>query len=288
MGHYTTTDGCSIAYEVAGDGEPLVLLHGWSQSQQMFKYQIADLRTRRKVITFDFRGHGRSGKPEGGYRIARLAQDLRELVDHLEIERADMLGWSMGVSVLWSYIDLHGTGRVRKLICVDQPAVVSTLPGMTEQQAADCGAIFDLAGLGDFATSLLGPEAEAIRLGFLRTMASPDIDDEAVAWLLRESLRMRADWGAQLLIDHCCQDWRDVLGRIDVETLVIGGEVSHVSPRSQAWIAEAIPQGRLQVFTAEQRGSHYVFFENPNAFNHVIDEFLATTAVGAGGASATG
>ncbi|MFI6057757.1 alpha/beta fold hydrolase [Streptomyces sp. NPDC051286] len=80
------------------------------------------------VLTVDLRGHGRSGTPRHGYRIARLSRDVLELVDRLGLDRFDALGWSMGVSVWWSFIDQYGTGRIRRFVAVDQPAAVAAVP----------------------------------------------------------------------------------------------------------------------------------------------------------------
>ncbi|SCF84907.1 alpha/beta fold hydrolase [Streptomyces sp. Ncost-T10-10d] len=81
-----------------------------------------------------------------------------------------------------------------------------------------------------------------------------------------------------LLYDHCAQDWRDVLPRVDVPTLVIGCEGSHVSPVSQQFIAGRIPGARLRVFPAGVVNSHFPFRENPPAFNAVVDTFLPEVA----------
>jgi pimeloyl-ACP methyl ester carboxylesterase len=81
--------------------------------------------------------------------------------------------------------------------------------------------------------------------------------------------------GVPLLFDHCAQDWRDVLPRIDVPTLVIGCEGSHVDQSSQRYIAEQIPNAALHVFPADVASSHFSFLENPTAFNKVVDDFLA-------------
>jgi pimeloyl-ACP methyl ester carboxylesterase len=77
-----------------------------------------------------------------------------------------------------------------------------------------------------------------------------------------------------LLWDHCAQDWRDVLPRLDVPTLVIGCEGSHVDPASQRYIAEQVPGARLHVFPRDVASSHFPFLENPAAFDAVVDEFL--------------
>nr|WP_238590258.1 alpha/beta hydrolase [Pseudonocardia sp. AL041005-10] len=148
------------------------MLHGWGQTQAMFAHQLTGLGARRRVVTYDQRGHGVSDKPHHGYRIARLAQDLVELLDHLGLDRADLLGWSMGASVLWSHIDTHGTGRIGRLVLVDQPAAVAAVPWMPAQEQAGSGAIFDVGGLLDLAGSLAGPDGDTVREAFVRSMFS--------------------------------------------------------------------------------------------------------------------
>ena len=124
MPSVTTRDGVELTYTDSGSdnpgGVPLVMLHGWGQTQAMFRHQVEGLA--RRVVTVDQRGHGVSAKPHHGYRIARLARDAQELLDHLAIDRADVLGWSMGVSVWWSFIDQFGTDRIRRFVAVDQPS----------------------------------------------------------------------------------------------------------------------------------------------------------------------
>src|SRR6185436_2731592 len=134
MSTFTTTDGCTIDYRVDGPADAadtLVLLHGWSQSRAMFDRALPALSTTYQVITYDQRGHGESGKPDRGARIARLAADLHELLDHLGVATAHMAGHSMGASVLWSYIDTHGTSRLDSRIVVDQPSACVVLPWLT-------------------------------------------------------------------------------------------------------------------------------------------------------------
>src|SRR5690348_17834083 len=78
MNGFTTRDGVELRYtDTGGEGVPLVMLHGWGQTQAMFRHQVEGLG--RRVVTVDQRGHGVSAKPHHGYRIARLARDAQEL-----------------------------------------------------------------------------------------------------------------------------------------------------------------------------------------------------------------
>jgi pimeloyl-ACP methyl ester carboxylesterase len=240
----------------------------------MFHHQIEDFRHSARVIAPDLRGHGQSDKPDHGYRISTLARDLKAVLDRLEIETAAMVGWSMGASVLWSFSDLFGTGRISKLVLIDEPACVVQLPGMSVEAIADAGAIFDLAGLQGLMAGLLGPDSDEVRRAFVNGMVSPDADADMRQWLIEQNLLMPARHAAALLLNHATLDWRDVIPRLAVPTLVIGGDVSHVNPASQRWIASQISGARLEVLTAAQRGSHFPFLENPVHFNQLLRGFL--------------
>ncbi|MGW1253865.1 alpha/beta fold hydrolase [Streptomyces sp. NPDC002513] len=277
MGELTTDDGVRLVYrDSGGEGFPLIMLHGWSQTQEMFRHQLNGLAPARRVITLDLRGHGVSDKPHHGYRIARLAADVLALVDHLGIDRFDALGWSMGVSVWWSFIDGHGTGRLRRFVAVDQPAAVAAVPWMSADEQRQSGAIFDVAGLLSLGSALAGPDGEEARRDFVRGMFSGEPDPALLSFVNEQVASTPAYAGVPLLFDHCAQDWRDVLPRVDVPTLVIGCEGSHVHPRSQRFIAERIPDAHLHVFPSTVANSHFPFLENPSAFNAVVDKFLST------------
>ena len=274
MKHLMLPDGVQLSLRDAGQGHPLLMLHGWSQSAAMFRYQIEEFSRVTRVLAPDLRGHGLSDKPAFGYRIASLARDVNELLDQLGVDCADMLGWSMGASVLWSFIDLFGSRRIRKLVLVDEPACVVQLPGMSANEIAEAGAIVDLAGLQSLIAGLLGPESLAVRRAFLDGMLSKHPTEETRQWLMDESLKMPPAYAAALLLDHATQDWRDLIPRIDVPTLVVGGESSHVNPQSQKWIASQIRASRLEIIPAADRGSHFPFIENPALFNRLVGEFL--------------
>jgi len=274
MKQFALPDGVRLNVYDAGHGHPLVMLHGWSQSAAMFRHQIQEFSGRTRVIVPDLRGHGLSEKPSFGYRIARLARDLAILLNALQVKSADLMGWSMGASVLWSYIDQFGSDRIRKLILVDEPACVVKLPTLSAQEIAEAGAIIDLPGLHTLLAGLTGPDSPSIRRGFLDSMLSPQADAALRQWLLSENLQMPAVHAATLLLHHATQDWRDLIPRIDVPTLVIGGEASHVDPRSQQWIARQIPGSKLEIISASDRGSHFPFVENPVLFNRLVADFL--------------
>jgi pimeloyl-ACP methyl ester carboxylesterase len=277
MSTFTTTDGVELDYRVDGPedaADTLVMLHGWSQSRAMFDRALPLLARDLRVVTYDQRGHGESAKPGHGARVARLAADLHELLGHLGVDRAHMLGHSMGASVLWSFIDSHGTSRLKSLIVVDQPSACVVLPWMDPDEGASAGAILDFAGAEQFVKAVAADDRDT-RYGFLVSMLTKDIPADDLAYMNVENLKLPAGWGGRLLLDHIMQDWRDVLPLIDVPTLVLAGEVSHVDPASQRWTAEHIPGARLRVFTAAEGGAHFAFFQNPGPFCAEVTDFVA-------------
>jgi pimeloyl-ACP methyl ester carboxylesterase len=113
--------GVEIAYLDEGDGDPIVLVHGFASTKEVNWVHpgwVATLtRDGRRVIALDNRGHGASGKPYGpsAYHSATMADDVRALLDHLNIERADVMGYSMGARIT-AFLAVKHTGRVRSAI----------------------------------------------------------------------------------------------------------------------------------------------------------------------------
>ncbi len=102
------SNGVPIRYVMSGTGEPIVLIHGWSASAEMWDPIRAELSNRYRVIAMDCRGHGRSGKPHepGAYGI-EMVNDVVRLLDHLHIQRAHVAGYSMGGSIALKLLETH-------------------------------------------------------------------------------------------------------------------------------------------------------------------------------------
>ncbi len=273
-----TSDGAEIVYTVEGEGPALVLLHGWSQSAAMFRHQIEAFSRTHRVLAPDFRGHGASPRAAGGYRIHRFAADLAELLAKENIETATFVGWSMGASVLWAYLDLFGTGRAERLVFVDEPASVMRQADMDDEAAADAGALFDAGTMVAIAADIAGPNGHASRGAFLDSMITKGIPDDLKAFLLAENLKVDPADVAALFVNHCSIDWRDVFRIVDRPTLIVGGRVSHVSVRSQEWIHSKVHGSRLLVFEEAEGGAHFPFLEAPDSFNAALGAFLSETA----------
>ena len=113
--------GVEIAYLDEGEGDPIVLVHGFASTKEVNWVHpgwVSTLtREGRRVIALDNRGHGRSGKlyDPAAYHSAIMADDVRALLDHLEIERADAMGYSMGARIT-AFLAVKHPARVRSAV----------------------------------------------------------------------------------------------------------------------------------------------------------------------------
>jgi len=125
-------NGATLYYEVAGDGPPLVLIHGFALDRRMWDAQMDALAARARVIRYDLRGFGLSSAPGG--QPYRHTDDLAALMDHLGVERADLVGLSLGGAVAIDFT-LAFPDRVRALIVLD--SVLNGFDWSEENKARD-------------------------------------------------------------------------------------------------------------------------------------------------------
>jgi pimeloyl-ACP methyl ester carboxylesterase len=264
----TTNDGVRLVYQDLGEGRPVVMVPGISQPASLFTHQVAGLRDRSRVIVYDQRGHGASEKPPHGYRIARLAKDLDDLMERLGLEDVTLLGWSLGCAVAWSYYDMFGPKRLGRLILVEGTVRLCRAPEMTEQDVADTGAAWDAAGAAAVVDALRRDQETVTR----QLAAAFFTDRRAEAdRIVAEMLRTPAAAVAALMFDYVFTDWRDVIPRIDLPTLIVGGARSHVPISVQEWLHRTIPGSRLAVL---QERAHLLFYEEPETFNELVARFV--------------
>lgn len=275
QGAVALKDGTKINYLEAGQGRPVVLIPGWSQTAAMFADQLSGLSGRYRVIAVDMRGHGDSSKPSGGYRMAKLAQDTHEFLAALGLDGVALGGHSLGASVIWSYWDQYGSERLSHMIVIDQAPTVVAWPNWSDDEKAIAGTVFTPQSLYDTAISLAGPDGVKASNDMVRTaFFTKSFPADKLDWVVEQNLKFPRGPAAKLLIDHCCQDWRDVISRINIPTVIFGGTKSLFNPRSQQWIASQISGARAHIFEEAEGGSHFMFIENSQKFNKLLTDFL--------------
>ena len=273
-GVYTTNDGYRLRYLEAGTGDTLLMIPGWSQTAAQFKHQIEGLSDKYRVIAMDMRGHGESDKPDHGYRLHRLAKDVHDFLASRSLNNVTLAGHSMGCSVIWAYWELFGRERISKLILIDQMPMITGNPIWSAQEKEDAGAILDKDTLYSVTNALAGPDGVKTTDGFITGMFNKSYSRDELAWVIQQNLKMPREYAARLLFDHATNDWRDIIPRIDVPTLVVGGKASLVGWKSQVWIGSQIPGARTEIFEEAEGGNHFMFMENPEKFNRIVKEFM--------------
>jgi pimeloyl-ACP methyl ester carboxylesterase len=291
---FSTSDGADLNYYTQGSGPTVLMLPGWSQSAAMFHNQLAGLSDRFTVISLDHRGHGESANIQYGYRISRLSQDVREFILELGLENVNLLGNSMGASVMWGYWNLYGGDKLARMIIDDEPTAL-TLPmpsrgkanvessyywkvsDQRDQIDQESGEIFPWKTLVDTCDSLSGPHGAAATRQMISNMMSDRLAPEVQEWVIAENMKLPRESAATLLFNHSLEDWRDVLPRINIPVQMIAGKASVVPWKSQVWIMEQIPDARIEVLQEKDGGYHFSFLENPKRFNQIVSSFINAT-----------
>ena len=269
-------DDVTLHYVEAGEGTPLIIIPSWSLTGAAYKHQLSALSRTRRVLALDMRGHGKSSTPENGYRVSRLAADLRALIEALDLREVDLLGHSIGSSIIWSYYDLYGDYRLRRLVFVDQAPSVTAKPDWSEAERNLYGCLLpDLPALAEFYLDVLAAESAEATAPVIARLFSPTLPNDKLLWFASEIVKLPRRHAADLLYNHCTLDWRDVIKTIRLPSLVVGAEASIFSADSQRWIAAQIPGAAVEIFAANEGGSHFMCYENPAKFNALVEAFLA-------------
>lgn len=260
MTDFAEIDGCRLAYEQAGEGPPLVLVHGFGLDRRLWEPQVAAFAGRFTVIRYDCRGFGQStGELDGRYRHGA---DLRALLEHLGVERATVGGMSMGGQIALELAALEPE-RVERLVLVD-PFLADF--DFSEAWAGMWGALAQLAR-----TRGIEVAKETWREGMLFS-----VDDRApeAGALLR---RMMEDWSGWHLEHPSHFPYERISPRLsDVRapTLITAGELDLPDfLRIAELLEERIPAARRALLP---EAGHVPNLERPEAFNRVLARFLAS------------
>ena len=228
------------------------------------------------VYVLDPRNQGLSQRVEYGNRISRYAMDVKELGDHLGLQSADYCGWSMGASVMWSYVDLFGTKGIRKLGIIDEPVSIYSHADCSEQERLEAGgmttSIERMIGAFTGGAPVNSLIADMRPVERFMAMDSPYFQNSEE--FARTFIQNDPTYLALVLFDHVTNDWRDVIRhKINVPTAIFTGEDSNNLP-SQQWMQTVIPGSSLYVYSKAEQGDHFLAFKNPLKFSADLTTFL--------------
>ena len=267
MATFKTNDNVELYYEVEGEGKPLLMLSGWTCTTKFWRKNVKELAKNCQVIRMDMRAHGQSEKIMHSHRISRYAMDVKNLLDHLDLQDVTVLGWSMGAAVLWSYIELFGNYRLKGLVCVDQSPAQYTGPNWQWGQNGCYDVEMFIHTCCDIKCN---PRAAAEGLAYACLYHTPS--DEEVKFIADEISQCPPYVRIEIMRDHTNLDWRDFLPHINLPTLVCVARNSAVFDwQGSAYVGEKIPGAQTVFF---EDSGHMLFWEEPEKFNQVVAEFV--------------
>ena len=259
-----TINGTQLYYEESGDGTPVVFLHGVLMGSRFFNEQQNSIAEDHRPVVLDFRGHGRSAKSETGHTLPTYAADLEAFLESQSFENIVLVGWSMGSLVAWEYIDHFGTDRLSGFVSVEQQ------PLDLEQEDYEHG-VFDFDELIDL-MELAQTDHHELGAVLIDQMFANEPPADVRQLVFDEIARVPPAIKSAIFFDQSVRDYRDVLGDVDIPTLVcVGEDDTLLDPAGVEYIAEQTPNATLERFTDS---GHCPFLEEPDKFNRVITEFV--------------
>lgn len=252
-----------------GAGPPVVLVHGWPNSAFAWERQVPALAgAGRRVIRFDRRGFGRSARPDDGYDVDTLAEDLHRVLQALDLQACALVGFGMGCREIVRLLGTYGDERVCSVVLVGAVQVLQPPGGDGDPVTAACEQLLH-ALHADPAACLQQVVDDGFRPGDAAPLGSPD---------LRHRHWQDAIANAPHALAACIAGWRADLGddlrRIGVPTLVLHGGADRLLPAAHAArsLADGIAGARLQ---AVDGAPHALTWTHADTVNATLDAFLA-------------
>jgi 3-oxoadipate enol-lactonase len=248
-----------LHYEVTGQGQTLVFIHGLGSSTRDWEFQTPVFSKEYQVITLDLRGHGRSDKPEGPYTITMFAADLASLLAGLGVDSAHLVGISLGGAIAFQFA-LDYPNMVKTLTIVNSGPSLGGTPEQAQQEIERRVGLVQQYGMRAMGQALgpnLFPEPEhaTLRETFIERWA----ENDPRAYI--EATRSMLGWNVT-----------DQLSSIQCPTLIVAADQDYTPVAMKEAYAKLMPNVQLAVIA---NAHHAVPIERPTEFNAGLAQFLA-------------
>jgi pimeloyl-ACP methyl ester carboxylesterase len=253
----TGSSKLGLYYEASGSGEPIVLIHGFSLDRRMWQPQIALLEPRFRVVRYDLRGHGKSTAPEAPYA---QHEDLRSVLDALDIRRATLIGLSAGSEIAVDFALLYPDRVARLVLAASGPSGYVPPAPLTWMQS-----VLEAAGKGDAVRAAkLWADTPIMALRNDRSAAplvQEIVDGNARLWTYKSN-------PVQRLTPPAIKR----LGEVKAPALVILGDqdLPHIK-EAAGLLASGIAGAKLVTIP---RAGHLVNLDAREDFNEALNAFL--------------
>jgi len=274
---YLDLHGDRIAYRDAGHGHALLLIHGMAGSSDTWRAIIPQLSKKYRIIAPDLLGHGMSAKPRGDYSLGAFAVFLRDLLDQLGVDRATVIGQSLGGGIAMQFAHQH-RDYCERLVLIGSGGLGPDLSPLLRILSAP-GAEFVLPVVAPQPVLNLGN-----KLGSWLTSAGIQAPRAGQMWHAYSSLSDARSRQAFLRTLRSVVDYRgqsvSALNKLHLTaglpTVLIWGDHDRIIPVAHAYAAhDALEGSRLEVLEGI---GHFPHVEAPAAVADILENFIATTA----------
>jgi len=253
-GFFTTSDGVRLHYTDSGRGRTIVFVPGWTMSGEIWEPQLRAFSSRYRTVTLDPRAQGASDKTGEGLYLGRRGRDIGELLDHLKLTDVVLVGWSMGVREVITYVGASGTKRIAGLAFVEgnlwpQGALEPQLESLRRMQA----------------------DRKPFTRDFVKSMYVQPQTDAYIDRVTAMSLETPTDAAAMLMFANAFgndTDMRPLFAKLDRPVLFVG--VPSKKPQGDA-LKAGVPSARIEYV---EGAGHALFVDQAAKFNAMLEDFI--------------
>lgn len=254
-GFITTSDGVRLHYLESGSGPTIVFVPGWTLPAEIWEHQIRHFAKSYRVIALDPRSQGKSQQTTEGHYPERRAQDIKELVDQLNLAPAVLVGWSLGVAEVLTYVDQFGTDTLRAVVLVDGYLSIDPSPEFR-------------AGMANFLQSIQ-VNRKQFAGQFVRSMYKTQQPEDYLERMTAASLQTPTNTAVTLVANwQAARDWRLALDKLDRPILYA---VTAELKGQGEMLEKEFPLAQVELF---EEAGHALFVDEPDRFNALLEDFL--------------
>lgn len=266
---FKTSDDAFLYYQDMGEGNPIILLHGWSCSSEFWRKNVNELSKKFRIITVDFRGHGSSSKVLYGHTIPRYAQDVMELITFLDLNNVVLTGWSMAVTTVLSFYEQYSKdGKLKAIGIIDgTPAPFLDEEWNYHRMKKDGG---DVDKMNEEIINYVdNPKffASNKAMGWLK---AGNFNKNDIKWITNEILKTPPWISYSVFTDFLHRDYTHVLKEVEVPVIVYCSKKLPDRYATGKYIADNVSKGTLVAIDS----GHLPFYERSEEFNSTLISFI--------------
>jgi non-heme chloroperoxidase len=233
----------------------ILFVPGFTMPAWIWENQIAHFSVDHRVVAMDLRSQGKSSKTGEGDYPASQARDIKAVIEQLHLEPVVLVGWSMAVAEIASYIDQFGTGNVAGIVLVDGVAGLDLTPEIVKSNI-------------DFLKAMQTNRPQQTS-DFVRSIFRKPQSEEYLRKLIKASMATPTDAVIAMGVAGFSTDNRPALAKINKPTLIVGA-TRRLMPQFQD-MQKSIPGAKLEFL---DDAGHALFVDNADKFNTLLDAFL--------------